>query len=100
MDIVQIVAIVLAVFLVFLAISNWRSKSRDTTGFYHDPYYDRSSHTGYAGIPGEHAADSNDRGDWGARDMSHDHHGEVDSGGGGDWGGGDAGGGEGGGGGE
>lgn len=97
MDIVQIVAILFAVLLVFLAISNLRSRSPDTTGFYHDPYYDRSSHTGYTDIPSGHAADSNDRGDWGGRDMSHDHHGEVDSGGGGDWGGGVAGGGEGGG---
>lgn len=98
MDIVPIAAILLAGFVLFLAISSWRSRSRDST----DPFHynrDHSSHAGYLGADGERTLDRNDGGDWGGRDMSHDSHAHVDSGGG-DWSGGDAGGDSGGGGGE
>ena len=90
------VGIFLAVgFIVLLVISNLRSRSRDTNGFYHSPddpvirdgYLDSSIHQGET---------SQDGGDWGSRDMSHDHHdaGDYSDSGGGDWGGGDAGGGD------
>ena len=51
-------------------------------------------------IAGPAGTKSHGAGDWGGRDMSHDHHHHSDSGDGGDWGGGDAGGGSDGGGGE
>ena len=76
-------AIVIGVFIMNVRRGN-QHESDYRDGFYHGTH--DSSHGGRAG----------DGGDWGGRDMSHDHHGGYDSdagGHGGDGGGGDGGGG-------
>ena len=78
--------------LLVLVISSLISRSRNTHDFY-PPHEDGTPHTTYLGHAGNAETKSDDGGDWGGRDMSHDHHHHGDSGDGGDWGGGDAGGG-------
>ena len=87
------IGVILFVGLLFvLVISSLISRSRNTPDPY-APYEDGVHHIAYLGHPGNAETKSDDGGDWGARDMSHDHHHHGDSGDGGDWSGGDAGGG-------
>ena len=88
----------LGIILLFV-IANRNSGSPHRDDFYY-PYEGTSSRDGYAASTGHHEAGGHNGGDWGARDMSHDHHDHGhpsdagDTGGwGGDAGGGDAGGG-------
>ena len=77
--------------ILVLVISSLISRSRNARDTYH--HEDGVHHAGFLGFQGPAETKSNDGGDWGGRDMSHDHHHHSDSGDGGDWGGGDAGGG-------
>jgi len=76
--------------ILVLVISSLVSRSRNTRDTYH--HEDSIHQAGFLGFQGPFETKSDDTGDWGGRDMSHDHHQHGDSGDGGDWGG-DAGGG-------
>ena len=80
MDIVQIVAVVLGVILIFLAISNLRSKSNHTTDHHEFPY-ERFSTREYLDTHShrEPTSNSSDDGVWRGRDMSHDSHSRAES---------------------
>jgi hypothetical protein len=78
-------------FMVLLVISSLRSKSRNSNDYYHSPD-DSVIRDGYVASSIHHGEPSQDGGDWGGRDMSHDHHnsghhsdsGSGDAGGGGE----------------
>ena len=97
MDLFAIGVTLLIVFMLLLILRSLFSRSRDESGgFYQAPYEDRPQDS-LGIIPGEGGTTSLERGDWGGRDMSHNHHDfgdSSDSGDGGDWGGGDSGGGD------
>jgi len=78
--------------LVILVIASLIARSRKTDDSDHQ-FQDAIHHIAYLGHPGSAEIKSNDGGDWGGRDMSHDHHDHGTAGDGGDWGGGDPGGG-------
>ena len=78
--------------ILVLVISSLISRSRNNTGSYHH-HEDGLHHAGYIGYPGHAPTTSQESGDSGGRDMSHDQHSHAHSGEGGDWGGADSGGG-------
>ena len=103
MNILLIIVLLAVGFLFFLIVlsrrQNYDHHPRDF--FNHTPG-DNTYHLHHnTSLTGSGERNSHNNGDWGARDMSHDHHSfdhGGDSGASGDWGGGDAGGGDGGGG--
>ena len=95
----SVIAITLIVVLMLvLVITNFFSKSRNTSDFYHSPF--EGAQDKYSGSSSHEYTHSHDGGDWGSRDMSHHHAGHDSGFDGGANSGGDAGGAEGGGGGE
>jgi len=89
MDFFTVIVTLFVGLILVLVISSLISQSRNPRDTYGQE--DGVHHAGFLGFQGPAETKSDDAGDWGGRDMSHDHHG--DSGDGGDWGGGDAGGG-------
>jgi hypothetical protein len=89
MDFFTVIVTLFVGLILVLVISSLISRSRNPRDTYRQE--DGVHHAGFLGFQGPAETKSDDAGDWGGRDMSHDHHG--DSGDGGDWGGGDAGGG-------
>ncbi|HEY9527969.1 MAG TPA: hypothetical protein VIR02_12825 [Anaerolineales bacterium] len=89
MDFFTVIVTLFVGLILVLVISSLISRSRNPRDTYRQE--DGVHHAGFLGFQGPAETKSDDAGDWGGREMSHDHHG--DSGDGGDWGGGDAGGG-------
>jgi uncharacterized membrane protein YgcG len=92
MSIFPLLAILFVAFLLYFVITNllslFRGGTNRTNDFYTPPY-DEKTHEHHAAFSMHQDATPSDHGDWGGRDMSHDHHG---SGGSNDSGGGDGGG--------
>ena len=101
MNMIAIFVTLFVVFMLVLVITNLFFRSRNAGDFYHSPY-DAPPQDNYSGSSSHVHTQGHERGDWGSRDLSPEHHDSGHDGGfdGGGDSGGDAGGGAGGGGGE
>jgi uncharacterized membrane protein YgcG len=94
MDFFTVIVTLFVGLILVLVISSLISRSRNARDTYH--HEEGVHHAGFLGFQGPAETKSDDAGDWGGRNMSHDHHHHGDSGDGGDAGGGSDGGGGGG----